>query len=73
MPKPISRREILRRFKTLGWSGPYAGGNHMFMRKDNLIVRIPNPHGNDIDWSLMKRILAQADITTGQWDATDGP
>ncbi len=68
MPKPISRREVLRRFKALGWNGPYAGGSHMFMRKGSSIVRIPNPHGSDIDWSLMKRILAQAEITPGQWD-----
>jgi hypothetical protein len=69
MPKPISRREVLRRFKALGWSGPYAGGNHMFMRRGSLTVRIPNPHGSDIDWSLMKRLLAQAGITPNQWDA----
>ena len=69
MPKPISRREMLRRFKALGWDGPYSGGSHMFMRKGSLVVRIPNPHGGDIDWSLMKRILAQAEINPGQWDA----
>ena len=71
MPKPISRREILRRFKALGWNGPYAGGNHMFMRKGSATVRIPNPHGSDIDWSLMKRILAQAGIIPEQWDAVE--
>ena len=69
MPKPISRREILLRFKAMGWDGPYAGGNHMFMRKGGIAVRIPNPHGSDVDWSLMKRILAPAGITAGQWEA----
>jgi hypothetical protein len=41
----------------------------MFMRQGNLTVRIPNAHGNDIDWSLMKRILTQAGITPSQWEA----
>ncbi|MEI6210785.1 MAG: type II toxin-antitoxin system HicA family toxin [bacterium] len=60
---------MLRRFKALGWDGPYSGGNHLFMRKGSLIVHLPNPHGNDIDWSLMKRILVQAGITPDHWDS----
>jgi predicted RNA binding protein YcfA (HicA-like mRNA interferase family) len=68
MPKPISRREIIRRFKALGWEGPCAGGNHAFMVRGQLKVRVPNPHGADIDWSLMKRILQQADVSSDDWD-----
>jgi predicted RNA binding protein YcfA (HicA-like mRNA interferase family) len=68
MPKPIPRRELLRRFKALGWEGPYSGGKHSFMCKENLKVRVPNPHGSDIDWSLTKRILLQAGISTEEWD-----
>ena len=68
MPKPVSRREIIRRFRALGWEGPHAGGNHAFMVRGQLKVRIPNPHGADIDWSLMKRILQQADISPDEWD-----
>ena len=71
MPKPISRREILRRFKALGWDGPYSGGNHLFMRNGRTTVRIPNPLGSEIDWSLMKRILAQAGIAVEQWESID--
>lgn len=41
----------------------------MFMRNGSQVVRIPNPHGSDIDWSLMKRILEQAGIAVGTWDA----
>lgn len=29
---------------------------------------IPNPHGGDIDWSLTKRILKQANIDPTDWD-----
>ena len=38
------------------------------MMKGTLSVRIPNPHGGDIDWSLTKEILRQADIDPGEWD-----
>ena len=68
MPKPITRREMLRRFAALGWEGPFSGGRHAFVCKGTLKVRIPNPHQGDIDWSLMKRILQQAGITPEQWD-----
>ncbi|MDQ6632303.1 MAG: type II toxin-antitoxin system HicA family toxin [Verrucomicrobiota bacterium] len=56
MPKPISRREMIRQLRELGWSGPYPGGKHSIMQKENQTVHIPNPHGGDIDWSLTKRI-----------------
>jgi hypothetical protein len=68
MPKPISRRDLIRKFKTLGWDGPYSGGKHSFMCKGNLKLRIPNPHGADVDWTLTKRILQQAEITVGDWE-----
>ena len=67
MSKPISRRDLIRRFRALGWDGPYAGGKHTFMVKGPLRVRIPNPHAGDIDWSLTKRILQQAQIAVEDW------
>jgi hypothetical protein len=33
MPSHISRKELIRKFKTLGFSGPYSGGRHQFMIK----------------------------------------
>ena len=69
MPKPISRRELIRRLKLLGWRGPYGGGKHMNMiNSGGRPISIPNPHGGDIDWSLTKRILQQADIDPDDWD-----
>jgi hypothetical protein len=35
---------------------------------DGQRVTIPNPHGGDIDWSLTKRILAQAGIDPAEWN-----
>jgi hypothetical protein len=40
----ISRKELIRKFKTLGYAGPFSGGRHQFMVKGRQKVRIPNPH-----------------------------
>ena len=68
MPEPVSRRELIRRFKALGFEGPIAGAKHAFMRKGELKVRIPNPHRGDIDISLLKEILRQAGISRTDWE-----
>ena len=69
MPKPIKHRELVRRFRLLGWEGPWQKGRHPFLRKDGSRLTIPNPHEGDIDWSLTKRILAQAGVTQTEWDS----
>ncbi len=69
MPKPISRKELLRRLRLLGYVGPFPGGNYSGMRKGSHTVPIPNPHQGDIDWNLIKRILKQANISKKDWDA----
>ncbi len=70
MPKPVSRREFIRRMRRLGWDGPLPGGRHDLMRhpQTSIKVPIPNPHRGDIDWSLTKRILQQAGIEKEAWD-----
>ena len=68
MPKQISRRELIRRMRLLGWEGPFAGMRHGAMRKGTHTVPIPNPHGSDYDWSLVKRILQQAEIDPDEWE-----
>ena len=67
MPRPISRRELIRRLRTFGWGGPYPGGSHMVMMRDARKIIIPNPHRGDIDWSLTRKILVQADIDSDEW------
>ncbi|MFN0104187.1 MAG: type II toxin-antitoxin system HicA family toxin [Bryobacteraceae bacterium] len=69
MARSISRRELIRKFRKLGFSGPVSGGRHQFMMRDALKVRIPNPHsGNVIDGSLLSEILRQAGITIREWE-----
>ncbi len=68
MPRPIKHRELVRRFRKLGWDGPRQRGKHAFLVKDGRRLTIPNPHRGDVDWSLMKRILQQAGVDPDDWD-----
>ena len=64
----ISRKELIRKFMVLGYSGPFSGGRHQFMKKDKKKIRIPNPHGSkDIHISLVKEILRQAGVSNDEW------
>ncbi len=68
MVAPISRKELIRKFRTLGYSGPFSGGKHQFIVKGSHKIRIPNPHLGDIHVSLLKEILRQAGIPLEEWD-----
>ncbi len=69
MSSSISRKELIKKFKALGFTGPFSGGKHQFMIKDKLKIRIPNPHGSgDIHISLVKEITRQAGISSHEWD-----
>jgi predicted RNA binding protein YcfA (HicA-like mRNA interferase family) len=64
---PVSRRELVRKLKALGFEGPFPGAKHEWMRRDHVRLTIPNPHGSGIDPGLIRRILRQADITIHDW------
>ncbi|MEK6692480.1 MAG: type II toxin-antitoxin system HicA family toxin [Nitrospirota bacterium] len=69
MPSTIQKRELIRKFRSLGYSGPFSGGKHQFMIKGQKKIRIPNPHGSgDIHIGLVKEILRQAGISSDEWD-----
>jgi predicted RNA binding protein YcfA (HicA-like mRNA interferase family) len=66
--KEVSRKELIRKFRSLGFAGPYSGGKHQFMVKGSKKVRIPNPHGQDINTGILKEILYQAGILVEEWE-----
>ena len=68
MPRPVSRRELIQRFRKLGFLGPRSGAKHAFMVQGELKVRIPNPHNTDISGALLSCILRQAGITLAAWE-----
>jgi predicted RNA binding protein YcfA (HicA-like mRNA interferase family) len=65
---PISRRGLIRHLRQLGFDGPYSGGKHEFVIRDNVTLRIPNPHRGDIGRELLSRILRQAGIARDEWE-----
>ncbi len=64
---PVSRRDLIRYLKKLGFEGPYKGKKHDFMVKGDLTPRIPNPHRGDISRDLLGRILEQAGVSKEEW------
>ncbi len=68
MSPVISRKELIRKFRILGYTGPFSGTKHQFMKKDKMKLRISNPHKSvDIHISLVKELLRQAGISYEKW------
>lgn len=65
---PISRRDLVRYLREVGFDGPYPGGKHQYMVKGELKLTIPNPHQGDISQALLSRILRQGNITRDEWE-----
>jgi predicted RNA binding protein YcfA (HicA-like mRNA interferase family) len=65
---PISRKQLIRSLKKFGFDGPYSGGKHQYMIKENLKLTIPNPHQKEISPPLLARILRQAKIAKEDWE-----
>lgn len=66
---PLKRRELIRALRQLGFDGPFPGGNHQYMSKEQLKVTIPNPHRGDISKGLLVKILAEAGISREEWES----
>ena len=67
---PVSRSELIRRLRQLGFDGPFVGGKHQVMIRGRLRVPIPNPHVGEVGRNLLARLLRQAQVTESEWEAT---
>ena len=57
---PVSHRDLVRRLRKVGFEGPFAGGKHLYMIKDEKSsCHSKSPRG-DIGPALLARILKQA-------------
>ena len=65
---PVSRRELIRGLRSLGFEGPFSGGKHQFMLRGDVVLTIPNPHRKDIGIELLARVLRQAGVTRAEWN-----
>ncbi|NQU77279.1 type II toxin-antitoxin system HicA family toxin [Candidatus Falkowbacteria bacterium] len=69
MSGSINYNKFISKMKKLGWQGPYSGGKHLFMRKGEIDVVVPNPHHRkDIGLNLLSRILKQARVSKKQFE-----
>jgi len=65
---PVKREVLIRCLRKHGFEGPYSGGKHPFMVKEDLTLTIPNPHQKDIGRELLARILRQAVVSKEEWE-----
>lgn len=65
---PISRTDLLKALRALGFEGPYSGGKHQYVIRSTVRLRVPNPHESDISRDLLNRILKQAGISKAEWE-----
>lgn len=65
---PISRRDLVRYLRQMGFEGPYSGGKHQFMLRGDITIVLPNPHKRDVGKELLARILHQAGISRDDWE-----
>lgn len=65
--RPVSHREMVKRLRRLGFTGPFPGGRHLLMVRNNRGYTIPNPHKGDIGVPLLRRLLRQWEVTPKQW------
>jgi predicted RNA binding protein YcfA (HicA-like mRNA interferase family) len=63
----VSRRELVRRLRLLGFEGPFTGGRHEFMVRGRVRLIVPNPHRDEISVDLLSRILRQAGVSREDW------
>lgn len=65
---PISRSDLIRYLRQVGFDGPHPGSKHEFMLKEDFKIFIPNLHRGDIDKKLLGKVLKQAGISREEWE-----
>lgn len=64
---PIKRERFIQRLRELGFEGPFPGGKHQLMRREDQTIRVPNPHQGEISVDLLRRILRDSGISREEW------
>jgi predicted RNA binding protein YcfA (HicA-like mRNA interferase family) len=64
---PITRRELIKRLRNLGWEGPISGAKHQFMVKGAMKLPVPNPHGGVLSVGMVNEILKETGISRDEW------
>jgi predicted RNA binding protein YcfA (HicA-like mRNA interferase family) len=64
---PLSWTVLVKRLHSFGFDGPFQGGKHPYMIKQDLVLTIPNRHREPISADLLSRIIRRAGITREEW------
>ena|ERR1039457_4400731 len=64
---PITRRELIKRLRNLGWDGPFPGGKHQYMVRGAMKLPIPNPHGGVLSVAMVSEILKETGTSREEW------
>lgn len=64
---PVSKRILIKKLKSFGFEGPFSGGKHQYMIKENIVLTLPNPYKDLIGVDLLQRILSQTGIDRNEW------
>ncbi len=64
---PTSWRDLVSRLHELGFEGPYHGGKHPYMVRNDVVVTLPNPHRGEVSVDLLQRILRRAGVSREEW------
>lgn len=67
--KPLKAKEVIKKLKKLGFTGPYPGGKHVRMvhREKGIIIPIPRHKGKDVSVGLIREIIKEAGISRDEW------
>ncbi len=64
---PLPRRALIKKLKEVGFSGPFPSARHEYMKRDNIKIFIPNPHGKDIGLPIIKKIINQLKLSNQEF------
>ncbi|MBF0174941.1 MAG: type II toxin-antitoxin system HicA family toxin [Magnetococcales bacterium] len=65
---PVDRKDLIRHLRKIGFQGPFSGGRHAFMVRNDIVLHIPNPHRGAIGKELLIRLLRQGKISRQEWE-----
>jgi len=64
---PVSWANLVTKLRTFGFEDPCQGGEHPYMIKGDLVLKLPHPHQKEIGVDLLVRIWMQANIEKRDW------
>jgi hypothetical protein len=67
-PGPAEWRDLVRKFRKLGFTGPIFRNGHPYMVKGKLKVKIPNNHHETITGPTVARSVERAGISDDEWE-----